>query len=256
MAGRAGLNEGAQEAPQRMVEFNDKKIDLSKYSPIETPAQLNAYSKESRVWGQVVKDMKSIKKDLDKMEKMTEKNIFAPYGSVFKELPNIGKDYVSRLAGPETENEKLQDINKEVTLRGDLISKFTSLEPILERASKGGVPDAQMLARFKDLRVYLSKDEPIDRLQYRLKRLLEDAEDRELSSKASLKFKHEIDSLKGGEGKEAAEEAIDMDSLINNLRSRSPTFAKMSDEEARKWIEQGNYDKTHQLMRISEGSAK
>jgi hypothetical protein len=190
------------------------------------------------------------------MEKMTEKNIFAPYGSVFKELPNIGKDYVSRLAGPETENEKLQDINKEVTLRGDLISKFTSLEPILERASKGGVPDAQMLARFKDLRVYLSKDEPIDRLQYRLKRLLEDAEDRELSSKASLKFKHEIDSLKGGEGKEAAEEAIDMDSLINNLRSRSPTFAKMSDEEARKWIEQGNYDKTHQLMRISEGSAK
>jgi hypothetical protein len=228
MSGRYGQKgSGAEDAGPKVALVNGKPIDLSGYAPIETGTQKNLYAKESKFWDHAYNQLKSIKPSLEKMKEVTEESTFAPFGSTFGHYPNVAKDYVAKVVGDKK-------LNEEMILRKGLISKFERLSPVLEKATKGGSPDVQLMKRFNDFKVYLTGDDPINVIEDRFNELLNEALDRKQSANLSVSTGLQINTLHGSEIE--PESGSDEQAQIMQARQQYPGAENLSDEEVLRWL--------------------
>jgi hypothetical protein len=220
-------------------------IDLSQYPAIQTAAQKTLYAKKYDVFSNVTNDLNRIKETFNELSNATKDNVFAPLGSVVGSIPNTTKDLLARTAGDTELGKKLR---KESMLRQGLESQFARLEPILERGLKGAAPDAQLLKRFHETKVYLRSSQPAYIIKDRLNELLKEAKSLQDSSRLSLLTGRQIPRLQAEE--DVAEEGVpehtnsvlqemgddQKQEIIAATRAKYPQFKEVPDDKILTWV--------------------
>jgi hypothetical protein len=244
-AGGANVNNG-------VIQTEHGNIDLSQYPAIQTAAQKTLYAKKYDNYSVVTKDLDNIKRTFDELTSSTKDNIFAPVGSIFGGIPNSTKDILGRVAG---DTELGKKVRKENMLRQSLESQFARLEPVLEKSAKGGAPDARLLQRFHDLKVYMNSSQPAYILKDRINELMEDTKSLQGAAQLSLLTGRQIPLLpKAGKaeedgGEETREEAVpehtnsvlqemnddQKQEIIAATRAKYPQLKNRDDEEILTW---------------------
>lgn len=131
-----------------------------------TKVQHNLYTKDYKNNKEALHKISSIEKDMSTLKQSTSKNVFAPFGSSLGKYPNIAKEEMSKIGSAVAPGKKwVKELNQEYKLRNNLLSKMKLLEPVLERASKGGQPDVSLMNRFEKLKVLFSEDQPLEVLE-------------------------------------------------------------------------------------------
>jgi|GEM_PF-5790209 hypothetical protein len=228
-----GKSEAKKSNIKDFVDTATGSLDVSEYPIIETVNQKNMYAKDFKSWSEVSRDLESINKDVEELKEISQGNLFSPLGSVAGEAPNIAKDYLARLGTAiSPSSPSVKRLNKESIVRNRLVSKISQIEPLLERSSKGGAPDAQLLKRFHELKVYLGSNQPINVVEDKLRELLRKSHENKETAHLSLKSGRQIDFLPT---EETAKESPDEQSLIGNVRSQYPEFKKFTDEQVLEW---------------------
>lgn len=153
-----------------------------------TKNEHNMYSKDYKFNKEALKKMSSIQKDLSVFKNETSNNAFAPFGSSLGKYPNLAKEELSKIGSAiSPDKDWVKALNKEYKLKNNLFSKMKLLEPVLERASKGGQPDVSLMNRFEKLKVLFSEDQPLEVLEEKFNEIMKHVEENMLDAENVLK---------------------------------------------------------------------
>lgn len=170
-------------------------FDLAEYPEIKTTKERNDYAAVLRGSSLAFRALSNIKKDVNKLEKITGDNIFAPTGSIVPGI-NTVKDVAARVGNATFPDSKfVKSLNEESVLRKRLESEFARLEPVLERGLKGSAAGEQLLKRFHNLGVYFNSGQPMNAIKDRLDELMKEVEETIKLAKWSLRTGRHIDAL-------------------------------------------------------------
>lgn len=221
---RYGINASGENGEQKIL-LGDKEIDISQFSPIKGQSEFNSLQKDKKTYGNVLSTIKEIEKQVDELEKLTEKDWIKPTNPYFGRIAQVKND-IGALGGDESSMAKR---NATKVLK-DTLASFRAAS---ERASKGGTPGEQMMKRFEEQELLPHATDSASTIRAKLNTMKAEASLRREANELSLKTKRNIDPydlelLKG----ETAPEETEKKSQQIDLKPVSEMSTEELEQEA------------------------
>lgn len=226
-ARRGGRGQGGQASEMQDRDYPD--FDFSRFPSFESKAARGKYETAFTTTSGISRELKEARKNIEKLESISKDNVFSPLGSSVSSANKV-KDYLNK-SGMANKN-----IQKEVILRNKIVSQLMSLEPTLEKGSKGAAPGESLLRRFHDFGVYFAGgDLPMNILKEKVNDLVRRTDYTNALFRKSLQRNQLIDYLPGFDEEEpGVKESTADDSqnqLVERLKNEYPALKGLNKED-------------------------
>jgi len=180
--GKLGLEEkrAHEKAPQQPVEIGGHQ-----FSPITTVAQKNLFTKEKKLMGDSLSELKEAQKQINEY-----KDLLGKREGFLKTLPHPVDPYTGSISRPLTDFAGARGWNKQLekerVARKRLDSLLLRIRTSAERNLKGGVLAERMAQRFESKNALPSLNETMADLDAKMKDLTDEVSAREKAANLSL----------------------------------------------------------------------
>ncbi len=171
----------------------------SEFPPIKTASERRVIGESYRNSLDAGRKIDEIFKDVNRLKKHEKESVFSPAGSI---VPGASKarDYAAKVLMASGADSKLaKDLHDERLVRERLNTQFEHLQPVIDKALKGGVAGEQMMKRLHEAKAFPSKEDTIESMENKLKVIRREVDRSAKLNNASLKKGQYVSYLPGDE---------------------------------------------------------